>query len=752
MRKSVAAWLLMFCWLIAGSCAAGTIAIIPRPQQMTPGAGSYRLDGQARISAPEGARARQIAGFLRTAIRQRTGIAVRLGPSVHGIVLRHDPSVRGEEAYRLVVTPQQVMISASTDKGLFWGVQTLRQLVPLGRASAAEIPAVSITDAPRYAWRGVMLDVARHFYPVGFIEKQLDLLSYYKINVFHWHLTDDQGWRIQIKRYPRLTRIGAWRTEADGSRYGGFYTQAQIRAVVAYARSRNIMVVPEIEMPGHSTAAIAAYPELSCSGKPVTVPTTWGVFKDIDCVGKPATFAFLQHVLDEVMALFPAPYVHIGGDEVPKDDWIDCASCQALMRAQGMTSVEQLQSWFIQRIQRYLTGKGKTLIGWDEILEGGANKNAIIEIWRGSDEEAKALRNGNRVIVAGPFYLDTPLNRLTTQDVYRTDIARDATSATASAQQANDAVFAAHRAQILGAEAPLWGERANPFNAESKLYPRTLALAENLWSGGTQSPAALADFQQRLRAQVAWLDAQHVAYGPEDRNVMVYSVTVNARHDGWQLHAQRGFDDLHIHYTTDGSTPALRSPAFDDVLNAAHAGTLLVVPFRKGLRYDNPDRFTLLDNLALGKPLTFAQPPSPKYAPGDVLVDGQLGSNDFNDGRWAAWHNTDLDATIGLQKVTTIHSISIGFLQAIGSRIAPPRQVTILASTDGKHWTTLQVAQPKADLTDTRPVQLRIKFNATRPLKARYVRVAAKRYTVLPTGFPGGGQELWLFADEILLR
>ncbi|MEO8778214.1 MAG: family 20 glycosylhydrolase [Rhodanobacter sp.] len=748
---------LTVCWLalsalLTGVCSANEITVIPKPQQMTLGTGSYPLDSHTRITAPADPRAREIANFLRAAIREQTGIAVSAAAATHDIELRIDPSVRGDEAYRLAVTPQRVTITAATDRGLFWGVQTLRQLLPSGKNRLVQIPAVHIGDAPAHAYRGVMLDVARHFYPVSFIEKQLDLLSYYKINTFHWHLTDDQGWRIQIKRYPELTRVGAWRTEADGSRYGGFYTQAQIRDVVAYARARNITVIPEIEMPGHSTAALAAYPELSCDKKPVTVPTTWGVFKDIDCVGDPGTFTFLENVLDEVMPLFPSSWVHIGGDEVPKDDWKDCASCVALMRAQGMNNAEDLQSYFIKRIQHYLTSKGKTLVGWDEILEGGADRNAIIEIWRGDNEMRKALLNGNRVIIAGPFYLDSPLDRLTTKDVYRTDIADAAAKPGSKTQPADDAATAAHRAQILGAEGPLWSERANPFNAESKLYPRTLALAENLWSGNTHSEAAWADFQRRLQAQYVWLDAQHVAYGPEGSQVVAYSVTVNAHHDGWQLRAQHGFDDLHNHYTTDGTTPTVESPVFDDSVDVPHAGTLKVVPFRKGLRYDNPVTFTLVDNLALGKSIAFTQPASSEYEPGSVLVDGVEGGADFHDGRWAGWNDRVLDATIDLQKATNIRSIGIGFLQDVGSRILPPRQVAFLASTDGLQWTPLEIEQPKADLTDTRPTLYRVAFKAAKPLLTRYIRVSASRYTAVPSSIPDGAKNTWLFVDEIRIR
>jgi hexosaminidase len=727
--------------LTASLDASAEISIIPEPQHVEAGQGSYQLDANTGIDAPGDTRSREIVSFLRDAIKEETGIHLSDSAHAHGIVLAIDPSVKGDEAYRLSVTRQGVIIQASTDKGLFWGVQTLRQLLPLERGSSVAIPSVQIEDAPAFAYRGFMLDVGRHFYPASFIKKQLDLLSYYKINTFHWHMTEDQGWRLQINRYPKLTSVGAWRTEADGSRYGGFYTQAEARDVVEYARLRNITVIPEIEMPGHSVAALASYPELSCTKQPISVATTWGVLKDIDCVGDPNTFVFLQHVLDEVIAIFPSQYVHIGGDETPKDRWKDCASCQALMHAQGLKDEEGLQSYFIKQIQSYLASKDKTLIGWDEILEGGADKNAIIEIWRGDDEARKALQNGNRVIIAGPFYIDAPSDRLTTKSIYQTDIAG----------AGNDPVFAAHRAQILGAEAPLWSERANPFNAESKMYPRLLAFAENLWNNGAHDDAGYAAFERRLQAQYPWLDAQQVAYGLEDRAVAQYTITTNAQGNGWRIDARRGFDDVQNHYTTDGSDPSLQSPSFGDSVDIKQAGTVKVVPFRRGLRYDNPTSFVLVNNLATGHPITLAQPPSSSYASGTVLVDGVIGSSDFHDGRWVGWNDQDIDATIDLQHDTTIHAIKIGLLSAPGSRILLPQQVTFSVSSDGQRWQKLHSDTLNVDPSLPEHLQA-VEFKSAKPVTARYIRVEAVRPASVPASFQDGAKNIWLFADEILVQ
>jgi hexosaminidase len=746
MLKPLLAWCLGLFLVLASASAIAEITIIPKPQQIETGEGSYRLDAQTGIDAPEGARAQQIVAFLREAVHEQTGITLSRSKHAHGIVLAIDPTVKGEEAYRLLVTPRGVIIQASSDKGLFWGVQTLRQLLPLKHASSVEIPAVHIEDAPAFAWRGFMLDVGRHFYPVSFIKKQLDLLSYYKINTFHWHLTEDQGWRLQINRYPKLTEIGAWRTEADGSRYGGYYTQNEAREIVDYARTRNITVIPEIELPGHSVAALASYPEYSCTQKPLTVPITWGVFKDIYCVGNPNTFVFLQHVLDEVMTLFPSQYVHIGGDETPKDRWKDCESCQALIHEQGLKDEEGLQSYFIKHMQSYLASKDKTLIGWDEILEGGADKHAIIEIWRGDDEARKALSNGNRIIVAGPFYLDAPLDVLTLKNIYHTNIA----GLTSADTQGDDSVFVEHRAQILGGEAPLWSERANPYNAESKIYPRLIAFAENLWTG-KHDDAAYADFEQRLHAQYGWLDAQKVAYGPEDKRVVSYTVTFDNQHHGWQIQAKRGFEDLVNHYTIDGSDPTAKSPSFNDTVSVQHAGKVKLVPFRKGLRYDNPISFTLVDNLALGHPITFTQPAASEYAPGNVLIDGVMGSDNFHDGRWAGWYDTDFDAMIDLQKEVPFHTIDVGFLSEPNSRILLPEEVTYEASSDGQHWTSLYSDGVNVELASSAR-KLSLRFHSEQPVTARYIRIKATQRKHVPADFANGAKNIWLFTDEVLVQ
>ena len=712
------------------------LALVPYPQHVEEGKGSFVLDPKVGIEAPADARSKEIAAFLHDAVEAQAGIDLHTASKGRRIALRLDPAVAGEEAYRLEVTPRGIEIRASTDQGLFWGVQTLRQLLPPDASGSTKvtIPTVRIEDAPAFGYRGHMLDVGRHFYPVSFVKKQLDLMSYYKLNVFRWHLTEDQGWRIEIKRYPKLTEVGAWRTEADGSRYGGFYTQEQIREVVEYARQRNIMVIPEIEMPGHSSAAVAAYPELSCAKKPIAVPTGWGVFSDVFCPADENVYVFLQNVLDEVLPLFPSPYVHIGGDEVPAGAWSHCEACDKLIREQGLENEAGLQSYFIRRMQVYLAGKGKTMIGWDEVLEGGVDPAAVVEVWRGDAGLGKAFANGNRVINASPYYLDSPLTRLTVEKLYLVD-------------PLGNADFAQSK-QVLGAEAPLWSERADPLNAEQRLYPRLLAFAERLWRGGTADAAAYADFHRRLAAQYPRLDAWQVAYAPEDRDTAAYAVSANAAHDGWRVSAQRGFDDVVSHYTTDGSEPTAASPSFTDVLDLKQPGTLRIVPFRRGRAYDHPRSFQLERSAAFGAAASTDPAPDAAYSGhgAATLTDGLLGGVEFKNGAWLGWEEQDPKLSLDLGSVTELHEVSVGVLQQDESWIWWPRKVRFAASADGKHWTTLREVKIKPIERDHVGHIQRVAYTASRPFSARYLRIELTRHPAEDE------RHTWTFVDEILAR
>lgn len=726
--------------LLLAPAFARAQSLIPQPRHWQAGEGAFVLDSDVALVVPADTRSREIADFLRRALADDHGLWLtgRDARGARKIELRLDTAVTGEEAYRIEVAPQRIVLSAARPRGLFWAVQSLRQLLPPGRATRIEVPAARIEDAPRYGYRGHMLDVGRHFMPVDFVKKQIDLLSYYKINTFRWHLTEDQGWRIEIKRYPKLTQVGAWRDEADGSRYGGYYTQAQIREVVEYARQRNIMVIPEIEMPGHASAALAAYPELSCRKQAIAVPASWGVFEDIYCAGDESTFEFLQHVLDEVIALFPAPYVHIGGDEAPKARWKESASSQQRMRELGLKDEDALQAWFVHRIQRYLAGKGKTLIGWDEILDGGLGKDVIVEVWRGDEPAARALRNGNRIVVASPFYLDRALSDLSLEKLYRTDFA-------------GAAVYAEHAAQVLGAEAPLWTERVTPRNAEAMLYPRLLAFAENTWSG----VGDYADFQRRLSQHYPRLDAWRVGYGPESTELASYRLERDPTRRVWRVHAQRGFSDLRIHYSLDGREPDATSPWFEDSLEIARPGTLKLTPYRHGRAYARSRAYTLVSHRGLDREVSYSSPAHPRYrgnADGATLSDGVLAGDEHADGRWTAWVGGDVELTVDLGAATTVRAVWARFLQQTQSWILPPRGLRLSTSDDGRRWT--QAAELALDVD---AAELRQRYHTPRlalpqPTRARYLRLQIQTAGDLPEGHPGAGSPSFYFVDELVIE
>lgn len=462
--------------------------VIPRPQMVEEGEGSFAITSQITVAAQGGAALQEARKFA-NAFNALYGVALDVRKQAKGgIVFSIDKKVKGGEAYELKVTPKGISAKASTAAGLFYAAQTLLQLPRMADAGKGkvDVPIVEIKDSPRFAYRGVMLDPCRHFLPVEAVKKQIDVLSAYKINRIHWHLTDDQGWRIEIKKYPELLKYGANRTESDGSRYTGYYTQEEVKDVVEYARQHHIEIVPELEMPGHGLAAIAAFPWLSCRGESITPRIIWGVEDIVFCPGKETTFRFLEDVIDEMVRLFPGRLFHIGGDESPRGEWEKCDSCQARMKALGYTRTAQLQSYVVERIGKYLEAKGKQLIGWDEILEGGGlDKNAVIMSWRGEEGGITAAKAGHPVLMTPSstgYYFDTY------QGDYMTEHVAIGGYSTLERVYSYDpvpkALYGTGREKlVMGIQANCWSEYMHtPSVLEYRLYPRALALAEVGWS------------------------------------------------------------------------------------------------------------------------------------------------------------------------------------------------------------------------------------------------------------------------------
>lgn len=518
--------------------------IIPQPVSLRENVGQFELRKSTRIRAAADARA--TAEFLRDALIPHRSLEITEddGTQVNGaLTLRIVESVGTETpgAYRLLVDESGVLIQAADEPGLFYGVQTLLQLCPQEVFSPNnsetrhwKIAAVEITDEPRFPWRGIHLDVGRHYMPTEFVKKCIDLAAMHKLNVFHWHLTEDQGWRLEVDRYPELTEISAWREQTvigkntgkyDGIRHGGFYTKSEVREIVEYAAKRHITVIPEIEMPGHSRAVLAAYPNLSCTGGPFAVKTNWGVEPEVYCAGNDETIVFLENVLEEVLELFPSEFIHIGGDECPKQRWKECAKCQARIRKEGLSDEHELQSWVIRHFDRFLQERGRRLIGWDEILEGGLASGAAVMSWRGESGGIRAAQEGHDVVMAptSHTYLDyyqsrdteneppaiggfLPLSRVYEYDPIPAEL------------------DASNRNHVLGAQGQLWTEyMKTPDHVEYMAFPRACALAEVVWS--PRANRDYGDFLGRLRVHLQRLDALDVNYReltPESHPVAVW--------------------------------------------------------------------------------------------------------------------------------------------------------------------------------------------------------------------------------------
>lgn len=510
-----------------------SISIIPQPGYLSPGAGAFTLNAETRIKAPSAAG--QVAERFAAWLRVPTGLPLPVeiteatrAAETNTITLAFTTSGEfGPEGYGLQVTPESVLLRATDTPGLLHGTQTLRQLLPVEAESRSAvsgvewiIPEVTIEDEPRFGWRGMHLDVGRHFFPASFIIKFLDTMALHKFNVLHWHLTEDQGWRIEIQRYTELIEIGAWRDASpypadrhtlDGVAHGGFYTQKEIKEIVAHAQSLGITVVPEIEMPGHAVAALASYPELGCLGKGYEVRQYWGIAEDVFCAGNPEVYTFLENVLDEVLALFPSEYIHIGGDECPKTRWKECPRCQAKIKSEGLADEHELQSYFIRHFEKYLNERGRRLIGWDEILEGGLAPNATVMSWRGSKGGIEAASQGHDVVMTPNThcYFDyyqsedhsteppTIGGFIPLEKVYQFD--------------PTEGVPADKTSHVLGGQGNIWTEYMPTTEiVEYMAFPRAAAMAEVLWSD--PSTRDYDDFLRRLRPYLQRLDKLGVNY------------------------------------------------------------------------------------------------------------------------------------------------------------------------------------------------------------------------------------------------
>ncbi|MBL7709039.1 MAG: beta-N-acetylhexosaminidase [Chitinophagaceae bacterium] len=778
------------CFLFAFSASTVTIAqqkqldLIPYPVEVTQGTGYFIIKNTVTVSSSLPAHEwKNLFPYFKNEMKKQFGIAVKevaMGQQADiSFNMRRMPT-SGKPAYQLEVTKKGILINSNFAEPAFHAIQTLFQLLPIDKKVPGQIPVVKIFDHARFEYRGMHLDVSRHFFPVDFVKKYIDYLAYHKLNTFHWHLTDDQGWRIEIKKYPSLTNIGSWRngtiigrypgTGSDNKGYGGYYTQEQIKEVVKYAKDRFIEVIPEIEMPGHGSAAIAAYPWLSCfPEKPTEIPAnmisqkssseqrngqvklvqeTWGVFDDVFCAGNDSTFMFLQNVMDEVIGLFPSKYFHIGGDECPKTHWKICPRCQQRKKELGLKDEHELQSYFVQRMEKYLNSKGKTLIGWDEILEGGLAPKAIVMSWRGETGGIEAAKQQHQVIMTpgNPVYFDHSQSE-------------NEDSITIGGYNPIEKVYAYEPVPkeltteegnyILGAQANLWTEYIeNNRKVEYMLFPRMAALSEVVWS--SKENRNWESFEKRLMMQFkryekwganyskAYFDLKATVMPSKDNNAVSWKLESKIKESIIQYRDKEDKDDIGVSDFFDYTAPfnVEKSTTYEAVTKIANKqlGNALLQKFHF--------------NKATGKPITLHIPPSKNY-PGDgafTLVNGIQNQKGLARSKeFLGFSGADCEALINLGSFQEISSVTVHVFQQKGSWIWNPASVEVFSSVDGMYFSSLGSS---GDVTATASGNGTVTVNFTNT-PTSFIKVIVKNFGDIPEGNPGAGKKAWLFVDEI---
>ncbi|BDD07389.1 family 20 glycosylhydrolase [Aureibacter tunicatorum] len=737
---------------------SNNIAIIPQPVTLDIKKGNFELSSATRIIFEKSQTSN--ADFLRSYLHTATGVNFDLKeanePSKGAIFLTLDKSLKPSQ-YTLNIAENQIIIKGGDDKAVFYGVQSLRQLLPPSFEKSGNtsdiylLPNVNIKDWPRFPYRGLHLDVGRHFMSKEFIKKYIDMLALHKMDKFHWHLTEGQGWRIEIKKYPKLTDIGAWRTELNGDKYGGFYTQEDIKEIVEYAQENYITIIPEIEFPGHSLAAMAAYPELSCTGGPFDVRASWcvGLSEDVYCPGTPKTFEFMENVLAEVIDLFPSEYIHIGGDECPKSRWMECSKCKSLMDKEGIADGEELQSYFIKRIEKVLNKHNRKMIGWDEILEGGLAETATVMSWRGEEGGIEAAKMGRDVIMTPnshmyfDYYQGNPVfepkafdDRINLRKVYEYDPVPSSLSTD-------------EKQRIIGVQANLWTEfMPNESQVEYMTFPRIAALAEVAWT--PLENKSWEKFMLRIPKMMQRYEALGINYSKS-----VYTPELKESFDNTRKEIKVTLSTneprAKIYYTLDDSNPDPENAIeYSDPIIINTTSTLKACLYLNGKPLSNIISKTYEINKSIGRKVVFGNPPSKSYqGTGEFnLVNGVRGSIAYNDGQWNGFKN-DFECTIDLGNLHHISSVRSGFLQDLSKWIAVPEYFEVYTSKDGVKFSKAG----KKDLPLPRHINgssildVLIEFE---PLQARYIKVLAKSST-LPKEHNTSDLHSWIFVDEIII-
>jgi hexosaminidase len=750
-------YLLPLFFVIANSVFAQNVSIIPQPVSIRTQAGTFTISTKTSVTATD-PQDKKGVDFLNSYLEEFYGFKLDTNGQNKTNYIRlisRKTDTTGKDSYSLNVTANGVTIEGSTHPGIFYGVQSLIQLLPVKKSSSQQsistlsIPAVTIQDSARFIYRGMHLDVGRHFFPVSFIKKYIDYIALHKMNYFHWHLTEDQGWRIEIKKYPRLTEVGAYRngtiigrypgTGNDSTRYGGYYTQDEVREVVQYAADRYITVIPEIEMPGHSSAALTAYPWLGCPGTgPYKVEGTWGVFDDVYCAGKDSTFQFLQDVIDEVLTLFPSKYIHVGGDESPKANWKQCPLCQKRIKDQGLKDEHELQSYFIQRMEKYINSKGRTIIGWDEILEGGLAPNALVMSWRGEAGGIEAAKQKHKVVMTPGSHVYLDHSQSQNEDSV-TIGGFTPVEKTYSYEPIPKELIAEEGTYVMGAQANVWTEYMRyPSKVEYQIFPRMSAVSEVLWS--PKQARNWSRFEKKLLTQFKRYDLWGANYSKAYFDIAASIIPAPGNKGVAVKLLGRDKKDRLIYRTSRGTLKNYTSPVVID------RTTQLVALYYKDRQLMDSISFNINVNKATGKNITLKQQPS-TYYPGNgafTLVDGIINEKGGRTNESVGFQS-DVEATINLGLPQQISSVTVHALKSGGSYVYPPQSIEVLGSTDGKTFETLGSAADVAETTGSKAI-MKVAFN---PAKVRYVRVVIKSLPAVPAGQRGAGEKPWLFVDEV---
>lgn len=744
--------------------------IIPMPQEIVTASGNpFILKSSVKILYPEGNENMQRnAKFLADYLKTATGKDFVIEAGTEGenaIVLALGTESENPESYQLKVTGDGITITAPTEAGVFYGIQSLRKSLPVAIGAEIALPAVEIKDAPRFAYRGAHFDTSRHFFTVDEVKTYIDMMALHNMNRFHWHITEDQGWRLEIKKYPKLTEIGSKRTETvigrnsgeyDGKPYGGFYTQEEAKEIVAYAAERYITVIPEIDLPGHMQAALAAYPELGCTGGPYEVWRQWGVSEDVLCAGNDQVLKFLEDVYAELIEIFPSEYIHVGGDECPKVRWEKCPKCQARIKELGLkadkdhTAEQRLQSYIINYAEQFLNGKGRQIIGWEEILEGGLAPNATVMSWRGIEGGIEAVKHKHDAIMTPSSFLYFDYYQTMDTDNEPPAIGGYVPLEKVYSYEPVPQILTPEEAKhIVGIQANLWTEYIPTYSqVEYMELPRMAALSEVQWT--MPEKKEYADFLKRLPGLIAVYDinqynyAKHIfqvksQYTP-DTEANVLNVVLST------------IDNTPVYYTLDGSEPTASSNIYTDTLKIGQSCTLKAITIRP-----NGSSAVLKEDIKFNKatmqPITMQQPINEKYKfeGKNTLIDGLAGSRNYRTGRWIAFYQNDLEAVIDLQQEIPISKAWVRTYVEIGEEILDLRELSVAVSNDGKEYKEVKSeVYPAVSKEDKNGIYTHeLSFDT---VQARYVKITARPEYNIPAWHWGKGRPAFIFVDEIGLE